>query len=172
MAVSPDEVRDMVTYQVGALNAFTDRIGVPITHIKPHGALSGMVAEDASLMRPLAELAGRLGIAVLGLPGTAQETEAHRVGVQFIGELYVDLDYDNGGQLIITRPRLADPAEAADRVLSALTTGTIESVDGQMVAVSFESVCVHSDSPNCVEVARAIHQTISSVVNSTAKSER
>src|SRR5262245_38574732 len=92
MAVSPEEVRDLVTYQVGALSAFTDRVGVQMTHVKAHGALSGMVAEDGALMRPMAELAAQRGLAVLGIPGSAQEDESNAAGARFIGELYVDLN--------------------------------------------------------------------------------
>ena len=46
MVISPAEVADLVTYQVGALKAFLDAEGMPLNHVKPHGALYGMAARD------------------------------------------------------------------------------------------------------------------------------
>ena len=157
MAMTADEVRDIVRYQVGALMAFTHDADVELAHVKPHGALYGMLARDDHLMRPVAELAARLGIQVYGLAGTAHQCATEAAGADFVAELYVDLDYDPSGDLVIVRrPHATDPAVAAARVVSALTTGMIAATDGSPVAVRFDSICVHSDTVNCVDVAAAV----------------
>ncbi|MFE5790435.1 5-oxoprolinase subunit PxpA [Rhodococcus erythropolis] len=157
MNLTAEEVRDLVVYQAGALNAFVTDAGGRLNHIKPHGALFGMLSRDEDLMKPVAEFAARRGAQIYGLAGTAHQRAADNAGAQFVPELYVDLNYDSNGSLIIgRRPHATDPAAAADRVKSAVSTGTITANDGSTLAVEFSSICVHSDTPNCVEVAKAV----------------
>ncbi|NVN49140.1 5-oxoprolinase subunit PxpA [Mycolicibacterium hippocampi] len=157
MALTVDEVRDLTLYQVGALSAFIAYTGARLNHIKPHGAFYGMLSRDEELMQPVAELAARLEVQIFGMAGTAHQTSAHTAGAEFVSELYVDLDYDAEGKLVIQRrPQATDPAKAAARVESALSTGTITATDGSTLPVEFSSVCVHSDTPNCVDVAKAV----------------
>jgi len=157
MNLTADEVRDLVIYQVGAVNAFVAHSGGRLNHIKPHGALFGMLSRDEDMMKPVADYAARLGVQIYGLAGTAHQRAADKAGAEFVPELYVDLNYDSDGSLVIVRrPQATDPAAAADRVKSAVSTGTITANDGSPLFVEFSSICVHSDTPNCVEVARAV----------------
>lgn len=157
MQLSADEVRNLVTYQVGALSGFLRRAGGTLSHIKPHGALYGMVGRDAELMGAVADVAELYGVAVYGLAGTAHQTVAAERGIPFVAELYVDLGYHADGTLRIERkPHATVPADAAARVSQAIQTGTIQAIDGTTIAVEFDSVCVHSDTANAVEVASAV----------------
>lgn len=162
MNLSPDEVRHIVLYQVGALSGFVSDIGARLSHVKPHGALYGMLARDDEMMAPVAEFAARNGLRVFGLAGTAHQSCAESAGAEFVGELYVDLDYRADGSLIIVRrPQESDPRAAADRVKSAVQTGFITADDGSSIPVEFSSVCIHSDVPNCVDVATAVANALS-----------
>lgn len=161
MVLSADEVEDIVTYQVGALTAFLDRHELPLNHIKPHGALYGMVGRDPELMAAVARVALVHGVPVYGLADTAHRTVCEEMGVPFVAEIYVDLGYDADGRLVIERaPKPAVPAEAAARITSALTTGRIEANEGTELIVDFDSVCVHSDPANAAEVVRAVRSAI------------
>ncbi|QQT69793.1 5-oxoprolinase subunit PxpA [Brevibacterium casei] len=161
MVLSPAEVEDIVTYQVGALAAFLDRHDLPLNHIKPHGALYGMVGRDPELMAAVARVALVHGVPIFGLANTAHKSVCDELGVPFVAELYVDLGYDSDGKLVIERsPKPAVPADAAARVTSAMTTGTIRATDGTDLTVDFDSVCVHSDPSNAAEVVRAVRAAI------------
>ena len=173
MALTADEVRDLTLYQVGALSAFIAHSGARLSHIKPHGALYGMLSRDEDLMRPVAELAARLGVQIFGMAGTAHQAMAGEAGAEFVPELYVDLDYDPAGSLVIVRrPHATDPGKAADRVRSAVSTGTITATDGSTLPVEFSSICVHSDTPNCVDVAQAVVAALKSSTQTAQKPER
>lgn len=166
MNLSAQEVRDIVMYQVGALTGFITDAGAELSHVKPHGALYGMLARDEDLMRPVAEYAARNELRVFGLAGTAHQSAAQAAGAQFVAELYVDLDYRADGSLIIVRrPQRSDPIAAAERVRSAIETGSIAADDGSSISVEFTSICVHSDVPNCVEVARAVAGALTDLGN-------
>ena len=161
MTMSPDEVEQIVRYQTGALKAFLDAHDAPLSHIKPHGSLYGMVARDAELMRAVVRVARTYGAAVYGMAGTAHQQVAEAEGVEFVPELYVDLDYDEEGRLVILRrPIPKHPDEVAERIRHALATGQVRTTAGNEIEVPFASICVHSDTEGCVEIARAARTAV------------
>lgn len=161
MKLTPSEVESLIRYQVGALSGFLKKYELPLNHIKPHGSLYGMLARDEELMLGAVKVARDYGVPVYGLAGTAHQRVAEREGIEFVGELYVDLDYNDAGGLIILRqPHATDPAAAAERTRRALDTGTILSIDGTELAVNFGSICVHSDTANATEVATAVRAAV------------
>lgn len=162
MKLTPDEVENLIRYQVGALSGFLKKYDMPLNHIKPHGSLYGMLARDEDLMLGAVKVAKDYGVPLLGIAGSAHQTVAEREGVDFIGELYVDLDYNGEGGLIILRqPHKTDPAAAAERVRRVLADGIVLADDGTELDIRFSSVCVHSDTPNAVEVAEAVRAVLS-----------
>jgi UPF0271 protein len=82
-------------------------------------------------------------------------------GFKFVPEFYVDLDYDKNGGLIITREHTAwDPEIAAKRTLRAITEKRVKTVDGNDIPMRADCICVQSDTPGAVAVARAVRDTI------------
>lgn len=161
MKVTPAEVESMIRYQVGALIGFLNKYSMPLNHIKPHGSLYGMLSRDEDLMLGAVKVAKTYGVPVFGIAGSAHEIVAEREGVEFIGELYVDLNYNaEGGLIILRRPELTDPAAASARVRRVLEEGVVLADDGTELNIAFGSICVHSDTPNSPDVARAVRQTL------------
>jgi UPF0271 protein len=161
MKLTPDEVRDIVLYQVGALSAFLKAEGMPLDHIKPHGSLYGMVARDEQLMEAVCDVAEIYQVPVFGMAGTTHEVVANRRGVPFVGELYVDLAYRADGSLIIVRrPHATPPEVAAERALRGLAEGCVIADTGEAVPVRFDSICVHSDTPGAVGAAQAVRAVV------------
>lgn len=163
MKLTPDEVESIIRYQVGALSGFLHKYDLPLNHIKPHGSLYGMLARDENLMRGAAAVARSYGVPIFGLSGSAHQRVAEGEGVEFVGELYVDLNYDSSGSLIILRrPANTDPDRAAERVRRVLTEGTVEAEGGAALIIDFSSICVHSDTSNSPDVARAVRGVLDS----------
>jgi len=161
MQISPVEARDLVRYQVGAVHAFVTAGGGALDHIKPHGALFGMMAKDAELMNALCDVALDYGVPVYGLANTEHETVAHARGVTFVSEFYVDLDYAPDGTVRVNRAGIGrDIGEVETRARRALREGRTTATDGTEISVRPESFCVHSDLPNAPEVARAVRSVI------------
>jgi lactam utilization protein B len=101
------------------------------------------------------------GVALLGMAGTTQEAVYESRAIPFVREFYADLDYDETGNLIITREHAAVDAEAAAaRTMRAIREGKVRSVTGKDVPVVVESVCVHSGTRGAVAVAREVHRAI------------
>eukprot|EP00929_Paragymnodinium_shiwhaense_P024895 TRINITY_DN15193_c1_g1_i4.p1 TRINITY_DN15193_c1_g1~~TRINITY_DN15193_c1_g1_i4.p1 ORF type:complete len:1528 (+),score=301.75 TRINITY_DN15193_c1_g1_i4:80-4663(+) len=162
MKLAPGELRDLVTYQVGALLAFLQREGVPLSHVKPHGSLYGVTSRDEQACRELFEALQTFGVPLVGMAGSFHEKLSRDYDVAFIPEFFADLEYDPAGKLIITRShKSVEPAVAAARVTRALRTGSILANDGKtLVNVSASTVCVHSDTPGAAAVARAVREAV------------
>lgn len=161
MVITADEARDLIRYQVGAVAAFVTAEGDRLHHIKPHGALFGMMARQPELMHALCDVAGDFDVPIFGLAGTLHESVAVERGVPFVAEYYVDLDYQEDGTVTVNRwgvTRDLDEVEA--RARRALEHGTTTSVTGRDIAVRVDSFCVHSDLPNAVEVAARVRAVV------------
>ena len=157
MKMERQEMANIITYQVGALKAFLDQAGMPLNHLKPHGALYGMAARLEHIAHAVADVAEHYKVPVFGLSGTLHEEIYTARGLDFCPEFYADLDYNGAGGLIITREHQAvDPATAAARCVRAVREGKTLSTDNVDIDVKAASVCVHSDTPNAEAVAKAV----------------
>lgn len=161
MKISREELANCIIYQVGALKGFLEAEGLPLNHIKPHGSLYGMAARQEAMAHAVCDAADVFKVPLLGMINTLHEKIYQARGHQFIAEYYADLDYNDDGGLIITREHEAkDPGEAARRCLRAITDGKTESVGGKDIAVRADSICVHSDTPNAVDIAVAVRDAV------------
>ena len=161
MVISPAEVTDLVTYQVGALRAFVEAEDVPLNHVKPHGALYGMAARDEKIAAAIADAVRPFGVPILGMAFTAHETIYRDKGIELIPEFYADLDYDGDGNLILSRVHDAvDPVQAAARVLRAMREHAVKTTSGKDIRVRATTVCVHSDTPSAVAIAAELDRTL------------
>jgi len=161
MKMRPEELTDSIVYQVGALSGFLAREGMELFHVKPHGSLYGMAAKSREVAQAVADAAKVFNVPVLGMAGTLHEEVYPAAGLEFISEYYADLDYADDGTLIITREHhVVDPKRAAERALRAVREGVAQSVNGHEVHVRADCICVHSDTPNAVEVARAVKAAV------------
>ena len=166
MKMEPRELADCLIYQIGALKGFLDAEGMPLNHIKPHGALYGMAARSEEVANAVCDAAEAFQVPLLGMARTKHEEVYTKRGFPFLAEFYVDLDYDKDGRLIITREHAAwDPDLAARRTLRAITEKKVKTVDGNDIPMRADCICVHSDTPGAVEVAKAVRSAIASYLN-------
>ncbi len=165
LAASPEEAYTDVLYQIGALSAFLRLEGLPLHHVKPHGALYLRMLRDEALARAVAQAVKDydpdLPLVLLG--GTPMEEAAKAVGVRYVREAFPDRAYLSDGRLA---PRsmegalIRDPKEAARRAVQMVLEGEIEALDGGRVKVEAETLCVHGDNPEAVAIARAVREAL------------
>lgn len=162
---SPQEVDDMVLYQVGALASVARAEGVRLQHVKPHGALYNMAAAD----RRLADAVARAVVAVdpalrlVGRSGSCVVDAGRALGLEVVSEGFADRAYDAQGQLV-SRSRagavIDEPGAVVARALSLATEGVVLATTGERVAVQVDTICVHGDTPGAAELAGAINQAL------------
>ena len=161
MNLRPDELESLLTYQVGALTGFLDAADMKLHHVKVHGALYGMTARQPDLALSVCTVADAYGVPVYGMAGTMHDECAERAGVEFVSEYYADLDYADDGTLCISRTHgTVEPELAAERARRAIREGVVESLGGVDVAVRADTVCLHSDTPNALELAVAVSRVV------------
>ncbi|MGV0993502.1 MAG: LamB/YcsF family protein [Mycobacterium sp.] len=163
--VDPAELTADVIYQIGALQALARAAGSTLGYVKPHGALYNTIVEDREQARAVAHAVHAVdpGLPVLGLAGSVFFDEARALGLRTVAEAFADRAYRPDGQLVSRREAgavLHDPEEIAERVLTMVTTGAVTSVDGSVIDIEVESVCVHGDSPGAVQIAAAVRDRL------------
>lgn len=160
MLIGAGELRDLLMYQVGALQAFARAVGRRLSHVKPHGALYAMCGETEEYAFALLEAARALDpemVVIVGGPAVAAASAA--TGVRAVPEGYVDLAYQANGFPVLERAKRAwDPREVADRAVRIVRERRLPAVDGTEVTINVPTICIHGDVPNAVEVARSVHE--------------
>lgn len=161
MKIGREELANIIIYQVGALKAFLDANDMTLNHIKPHGSLYGMAARMEHIAHAVCDAADVFKVPLFGMINSLHESIYQERGHRFIAEYYADLSYGDDGGLLITREHDAvDPDDAAQRSLRAVKDGLTASVNGVDVAVRADCICVHSDTPNAIEVATAVREAV------------
>ncbi|MGZ8476023.1 MAG: 5-oxoprolinase subunit PxpA [Candidatus Limnocylindria bacterium] len=159
-----DELTAAILYQAGALKVFLDEQDMPLTHLKPHGALYGRAAKDEGTAHAVADAAEVLGVPILGMAGTLHESVYTARGLEFLAEYFVDLDYADDGSLQITRQHAAyEPEQVRRRLVRVFTEGVAVAQSGREIPMRADTVCVHSDTPGAPSLARAAGEALREV---------
>lgn len=165
LAASPEEVYADVLYQMGALFGLLKVAGLPLHHVKPHGALYLKACRDRSCARAIAQAVKDFdpGLPLVVLPGSVYEEEAQALGLRVVREAFPERGYTPDGRLA---PRgtpgalIHDPQEAARRAVRIVLVGELEATDGSVVRLEAETLCIHGDNPNAPQIARRIRQAL------------
>ena len=165
LAISAEEARTDVLYQLGALAAFCRAAGTALRHVKPHGALYNRAATDDALARAIAEAVAAFDprLILVGLPGSAHQRAAAAAGLPFAREAFADRAYRPDGTLAPRgRPGtlISDPEEVARRAVRVATEGRVRTIDGGDLALAADTICIHGDTPGAPELARAVRAVL------------
>lgn len=163
--MEPAAIANMVAAQTGALIAVAALAGVRVGYVKPHGALANLAADRRDVAEAIvaAVAAQPGGLAVLAISGTELEEAARSAGVPVFSEIFADRAYLSTGRLVPrSRPdAMIHSAEtAAARLLDFLDSGLMPVVDGPPIPLAAQSVCIHGDSPEAVEMARLLRAAL------------
>ena len=164
MRISPQEMYDLVIYQAGAVEAFARAAGAKLHHVKCHGALYNMAANDEGLSDAMVRAVKDLGSGVIlyALSHSKNFEIAKKAGVLVAGEVFADRGYSDDGTLA---PRdkpgglIEDAAESVKQVLGMVEGGYVTSLAGKRVPVSADTLCLHGDQPGAVTFAKKLRET-------------
>lgn len=165
MKVSPLELKNYVKYQIGALNAFVQSEGGRLQHVKPHGAMYNMAAKDKSLADAIAEAVYEVDpeLILMGLSGSYLLESAKERGLKTASEVFADRAYQSDGSLV---PRsqegavIHDKEKAVSQVVQMVKENTVTSIDGQVISIDAESICVHGDNEQALAFVKLIHKRL------------
>ena len=163
MQITAQEMYDLVLYQAGAVAAFAHAAGVPLHHVKCHGALYNMAATDEGLsiamVRAVKDLGGR--VLLYALAGSKMVAAAQQLGLDVVQEVFADRAYEDNGTLrprSLTGAMIEDETFAVARVIEMVQRGQVQSYAGKPIAVSAGTVCLHGDQPGALKFATTLRQ--------------
>lgn len=161
MDVAPADLTADVVYQIGALTGLAAAAGAEVRYVKPHGALYNRIAVDA--VQGAAVIAALKAVdptlVLMGLAGAPILDQARAAGLTVVAEAYADRAYTPAGHLVPRREAgavLHDVPLIAARMVRLATEGVVEAIDGSVIRIDAQSICVHGDSPGAVAIAREV----------------
>ncbi len=160
--LSYEETRDYCVYQIGALWAFCKAEGVPLQHVKPHGAFYNVLVKDPEGAKAVAEAMVEVDpkLIMLALPGSELDKAARAVGLRVAREAFADRAYNDDGTLVsrqIPGSVIADPLVAAQRFVD-FCKGKVFTITGKELKLEVDSICLHSDTEGAPGHAKAIFE--------------
>ena len=161
--VSPEEARNDVIYQIGALQAFTS--GHRLQHVKPHGAMYNRAVVDEDLARAICEaiLEVDSDLILIALAGSRWVDIAQDMGLRVAREIFADRALNPDGTLV-SRSKdgsvLHNVDEVADRSMRMVLEGKATAITGDAIDVEADSLCIHGDTPGAVEMAKVLRQQL------------
>ena len=161
MALTPQEVKNAVLYQIGALEAFCSASGLAMQHVKAHGALYNMAEKDLSIATAIAMAIKAFdpSLYMLCLANSQMVVAAKQQGVRFVEEAFADRAYTDEGTLVsrkIAGSVIYDITQVVDRVVRMVKNQSVISITGKEVSINAQTICVHGDTPGAVEMVKAL----------------
>ncbi|MCA1961715.1 MAG: LamB/YcsF family protein [Desulfomonile sp.] len=159
-----DEIRNYVIYQIGALQAFCAAHRAKMRHVKPHGSLYNAASEDPAVAEAIAEGIASVNpdlifVGLAGPKGAHIKAIGARFGLKVALEAFADRAYTPDGNLVSRKlpgAVLTDPALVADRAVGMAKESKVVAVDGTVIDLNVQTICVHGDTPGAVEMVKRI----------------
>ncbi|MGH2568575.1 MAG: 5-oxoprolinase subunit PxpA, partial [Bacteroidota bacterium] len=165
MNLTFDEIRAAVTEQVQALTVIAHKLNARIAHVKPHGALYNIAARNARVAHAIAAGVGEVdnSLILMGLAGSGMLGVWRELGFRVAAEAFADRVYEPDGSLRLRKfpdALITDPDRAAQQALSIARDGITTASDGSQLQIEAQTICIHSDTPNAVAIARAVRRVL------------
>lgn len=165
LAATPDDIVRWVTQQTEALAEQAARLGMRLGHVKPHGALYNVAARDEEVAEAIASAVAALdpGLVLVGASGSRLVEAGRAAGLAVLNEGFADRRYQDDGRLVSreTEGALVSDPDAAASQAQALASGLpVIALNGAPLRVRADTICLHSDTPNALNIARAVHAAL------------
>lgn len=155
------EIENDVLYQIGALYGFARAANAPLVHVKAHGALYNSAATNPEIAQAIARAVKRFDakLILVGLANSTLVDVARDVGLKVAREGFCDRAYTPSGQLQSRRvigAVITDPSQAAAQAVQLASKQSVTTTDGSIIPMLVDTLCIHGDTPNAIEIAREV----------------
>lgn len=163
--MKPEDLENMIAYQIGALQAIAAYEGVKVTHLKPHGALNNMAATDKGYATAIGRAIKAVDSSIIyvALAGSEMEEAGRELGLRVALEGFVDRQYEDDGNLTPRRVPgsvYKTPEKAIEQVLNMVLNKKILSRNGKEFDCEVHTLCIHGDEPTAVQIARDVKEAL------------
>lgn len=164
MRMSYEELRASTVYQIGALQSLAHSLGGTLSYVKPHGALYNAM-DDPQVVDAVTD--GLIAVApqftLLCLSGSEAAHTASQKGLRVAHEVFADRHYNADGTLVSRmQPHalITSESEIVARVTQLVVEQTITAQDGSVLALPADSICVHGDTPDALNITQTVLRTL------------
>ncbi|MCV2867018.1 LamB/YcsF family protein [Defluviimonas sp. WL0002] len=165
MQLPKQTLGNLVRYQLGAAIAMARAAGGQVRHLKLHGAMANMAAEDVAMARACYEAALDIApdIIVMVLAATAQQQAVRELGCNWAGEIFADRAYNDDATLVdrsLPGAVIHDPDLAGPRIAKMVAAGAIITESGKHIPTRIDTICLHGDGATAVRIARSVRENL------------
>lgn len=158
---TPQEVEDLVLYQVAALAGIAGAQGGRLQHVKAHGALYNMACRDRSLADAIARAVAAFDhtLILFGLPQSELLKAGEHAGLRVAAEAFADRAYERDGSLASRQKAgsvIHDPTAVVARAIQMVRDRQVVTIDGSVIPLAADTLCLHGDTPGAADLARAV----------------
>ncbi len=160
---TPQEVEDLVLYQVSALAGIASAQGVRLQHVKPHGALYNMACRDRALAGAIARAVAAFdkNLILFGLPNSELVKAGELAGLRVAAEVFADRAYNRDGSLVSRQQAgsvIHDERAVVMRAVQMAREHQVVAIDGSVIPLDADTICLHGDTPGAADLARSVRK--------------
>lgn len=165
LALTDRELTCCLLYQLGALKAMCQEAGAALSYVKPHGAMYNMAAKDEHMSEVICRAVKAVDpdLILVGLSGSRTQDACAKEGMRFAAEVFADRAYNPDGSLVSRKlpgAVLTDQKAVIDQVLDLVGKGQVRAIDGTVIKVKADTLCMHGDNPQAARFASLIRRTL------------
>ena len=159
--LSNNELIKILNEQLEIINEIAIKNSLPLSHVKPHGALNNMACEDYDLAITIGKTIKKFNkdLIYVVLPLNEMEKAAKKIDIKYACEIFADRNYEDNGQLITRTNKNAsinDPKIASENILEMLDKSYIKCYSGKKIKTNIDTICIHGDGSNAVAIAKEL----------------
>jgi len=163
--LSPAEIEAFVREQIAALMKIAEPLDMRLVHVKPHGALYHAANQQREIAMAVGRAASSINpqLIMVGQAGSSALEAWHAMGLRCAAEAFADRAYEADGTLrkrTLPGALLDNPARAAEQAISIALRHNVIATDGRELPVEAHTICIHSDTPGSVAIARDVNQRL------------
>ena len=165
MDMDPRDLTQTILEQIRRLGKIVSEENEELSHVKPHGALYNQAAKDREISRSIGEAVLKFNpnLIMIGLFGSVMLHVWQDMGLQTMEEAFGDRAYESDGSLRnrnLDHALITNPKKAAQQAQMIINEGKVVSFDGSEINVNAQTICIHSDTPNALDIAKEVNQSI------------
>lgn len=166
MRLSKEELENLIVYQIGALEAFAKAAGTELQHVKPHGSLYNMAANNESYAMAIAGAVQAVDsrLVLFALADSKMAKIAANIGLRVAHEAFIDRAYNVDGSLVsrsVAGAVIDNPKTVAERAVKMVKEKKVTTIDGRTVKFyALHTLCVHGDTFNAIKLAKAVNKAL------------
>jgi UPF0271 protein len=159
------DLTQTILEQIRRLGEIVSKENEELSHVKPHGALYNQAAKDRTISRSIGEAVQKFNpkLIMIGLSGSVMLHVWQDMGLQVVEEAFGDRTYESDGSLRnrnLDHALITNPKKAAQQAQMIINEGKVISFDGSEINVNAQTICIHSDTPNALDIAKKVNESI------------